>query len=107
MFPHERSLVARLKDQPFVILGVTSDPKEKLRAVIQREKMTWRSWCNGEDEKTMISAQWNVTGWPTLYLLDHHGVIHRKWVGAPDEAELNAAVDRLLTKTESTGEAKR
>ena len=30
MYPHERSLVERLKDKPFVLLGINSDPKKNI-----------------------------------------------------------------------------
>ena len=90
MYPHERSLVARLNDKPFVILGINSDPKENLKKAIEREKMTWRSWWDGGNPNGPIASKWNVSGWPTVYVLDHKGVIRYK------EAELDEAVDTLL-----------
>ena len=34
MYPHERSLVKRLKDKPFALIGVNSDPdKDKLKQI--------------------------------------------------------------------------
>ena len=47
MYPHERSLVERMNDKPFALLGINSDPKERLLETIKREKMTWRSWWDG------------------------------------------------------------
>jgi hypothetical protein len=78
MYPHERSLVKRLEGKPFVILGVNSDPKQKLRDVVKKESMTWRSWWDGGDTSGPIATKWNVSGWPTLYLIDHKGVIRQK-----------------------------
>ena len=47
MYPHERSLVKRLEGKPFAIVGINSDPKERLRKTIEKESMTWRSWWDG------------------------------------------------------------
>ena len=39
MYPHERSLVEKFKDRPFVILGVNSDDdREQLKQVLVKEE---------------------------------------------------------------------
>ena len=77
MYPHERSLVKKLKDKPFALIGINSDTdREKLKKRIQEESITWRSFWNGPAGKQgPIAAHWNIQGWPTLYVLDHKGVI--------------------------------
>ena len=99
MYPHERSLVERLKDKPFALIGVNSDPdKAKLKKVLEKEKITWRSFWNGPDGTGgPISAAWNVSGWPTTYVIDAKGVIRAKNVR---EKEMDKAVDDLLTAME-------
>jgi hypothetical protein len=78
MYPHERSLVEKFKDRPFVILGVNSDDdREQLKEVLIKEKLTWRSFWDGGSTDGPIARRWNVTGWPTLYLIDHTGTIVR------------------------------
>jgi hypothetical protein len=37
-----------------------------------------------------------VHGWPTLYVVDHHGVIRHKWVGFPGEEQFDSAVSKLV-----------
>ena len=98
MYPHERSLVQRLNGKPFVLLGVNSDSKDRLKQVIKREKMTWRSWWDGGSTRGPIASQWNVHGWPTIYVVDHQGVIRFK---GPREKELDEAVDSLLKELEA------
>ena len=93
MYPHERSLVERLKDKPFAILGINSDSRENLKKAIEREKMTWNSWWDGGNSHGPIASQWNVHGWPTIYVLDHKGVIRYKGVR---EKDMDEAVDTLL-----------
>ena len=95
MYPHERSLVKRLEGKPFALLGVNSDPKDRLKQVIKKETMTWRSWWDGGNTSGPIATQWNVSGWPTIYVLDHKGVIRYKNVR---EKEMDAAVDALLAE---------
>jgi hypothetical protein len=76
MYPHERSLVKQYEGRPFVILGVNSDAdRETVKKAIAQEKLTWRSFWDGGSTDGPIARQWNVSGWPTLYVIDHRGVI--------------------------------
>jgi len=99
MYPHERSLVSKMSGKPFVLLGVNSDrDREALKKTLVDEKLTWRSFWNGGSTGGPISSAWGVTGWPTLFLIDHKGVIRKKWLGAPPAGTLDKAVDELLTE---------
>jgi hypothetical protein len=75
MFPHERSLVEKMKDRPFVLLGVNSDPRDKLLAGMKRNEINWRSWWDGGTTQGPIARRWSIQGWPTLYVIDHKGII--------------------------------
>ncbi len=99
MIPHERSLVQRLKDKPFALLGINSDADKKLYYEKQKEMgVTWRSFWNGpKGTSGPISTKWNVRGWPTIYVLDHKGVI--RFNGVRGE-KMDAAVDQLLAELE-------
>jgi hypothetical protein len=101
MYLHERSLVKEMEDKPFVLLGVNSDPsKEVLKKVIADEKMTWRSWWDGGNTQGPIATKWNVHGWPTLYVVDHKGVIRHKWVGSPGDKVLDESLNKLVEVAE-------
>ena len=100
MYPHERSLVKKLEGRPFVILGVNSDPKERVMQAIKKENLTWRSWWDGGNTSGPIATQWNVEGWPTLYLIDHAGVIRQKWVGSPGDQVLDHEIETLVKAAE-------
>ncbi|MBI3877355.1 MAG: redoxin domain-containing protein [Verrucomicrobia bacterium] len=95
MYPHERSLVARMKDKPFALLGVNSDPKERLREVVKKENLSWRMWWDGGSTDGPIATKWNVSGWPTIYVLDAKGVIRFKEVRGE---QMDKAVDSLLAE---------
>lgn len=77
MYPHERSLVKQLAGQPFALIGVNSDrDREKIREIVKEKNITWRSFWNGpEGTQGPISKEWNVSGWPTIYVMDAEGVI--------------------------------
>ena len=104
MYPHERSLVQKMDSKPFVLLGINSDPsKEVLKKVTEDEKMTWRSWWDGGSTGGPIATKWNVQGWPTLYVLDHKGVIRHKSAGSPGDKVLDKWIEDLVKEAEESG----
>ena len=107
MYPHERSLVKKMEGTPFALVGVNSDEdREKLKPVLKDENITWRSFWNGkEGTGGPISTKWNVSGWPTLYVLDHKGVIRHKWLGSPGDKVMDEAIEKLVKEAEG-GEKK-
>ena len=109
MYPHERSLVKKMADKPFALVGVNSDKdREALKKVLEEEKITWRSFWNGEKgTRGPISTEWNVHGWPTLYVIDHKGVIRHRWIGAPEGDKLDVAIEKLVAEAEKDAKAKK
>jgi hypothetical protein len=95
MYPHERSLVKRLANEPFALIGINSDKDlAALKPVLEKEEITWRSFWNGpEGTRGPISARWNVSAWPTIYVIDAEGRIRDKNVRGED---MDKAVDKLL-----------
>src|SRR5262249_27751960 len=101
MFPHERSLVKRLADKPFALVGVNSDNDMKeLKPVLEKEQITWRSFQNQKGKNGVISDNWGVQGWPTLYVIDHKGIIRHKWLGSPGNEKMDEAIDKLVKEAE-------
>jgi len=78
MYPHERSLVKRLADELFSLVGVNSDPKDVYLETIERENITWPSFWDGGDIYGPVATKWNVYGWPTIYIIDHKGIIRAR-----------------------------
>jgi len=95
MIPHERTLVKRLEDQPFVLIGINSDPAETYRAKRVDMEVTWPSFWDGGTTRGPIASKWGVSGWPTIYVLDHLGRI--RFIGPRGEA-MDTAVDQLLAE---------
>ena len=101
MIPHERSLVQKLEGKPFALIGINSDrdDKEVIEKGLKEHKVTWRSFsCGPQGTRGPIPTEWNIQGWPTLFLIDHKGVIRKKWVGSPDTAEEKKAFDDEVEK---------
>ena len=71
-----------------------------MKEVLKKEKITWRSWWDGGDTNGPIANQFNVQGWPTLYILDHQGVIRHKYLGFPGEERFDGALDKLIEEAE-------
>ena len=94
-----------LADKPFALIGVNTnsyDPK-KLKDVMDKEKLNWRSFADhgGKGGGTRpICTQFKLVGTPTLYLLDHKGVIRFKWLGSPGGKKIDEAIDKLIQELE-------
>lgn len=99
MYPHERSLVEKFKDKPFAIVGINSD---KDRAIAQRavkeNSLSWRNfWAGAAGTAGPIPTTWNVSGWPTLYVIDHEGIIRHMSHGGD---ALDAALEKWVVEAE-------
>jgi thiol-disulfide isomerase/thioredoxin len=94
MIPHERAMVERLKHKPFALVSISADEKkEKLTEFLAKEKMPWTHWWNGSTGG--IIDDWDVRNFPTIYVLDLHGVIRHKDLSGD---ELENAVNALLAE---------
>ena len=98
MIPHNRTLVERLKGEPFALVGVDTDrDKDSYHKQIKEHKITWRNSWQGSTSGPLCEA-FRVQAYPTVFLLDHEGVIREKWVGAPEGEVVDKAVDDLVAK---------
>ncbi|MFO0807977.1 MAG: hypothetical protein U0746_05100 [Gemmataceae bacterium] len=90
------------KDEPFALVGVHvgGSTAKQLKGVIEKEKLTWRSFADaGNAGAGPIATKWNLSATPTFYLLDHKGVIRFKWAGPPGQKVMDAAIDKLILAT--------
>jgi hypothetical protein len=98
MYPHERSLVKKLEGKPSALLGINSDDKrDEVMEIIARNGLTWRSWWDGGATDGPIQTAYNIAKWPTIFVLDHKGVI--RYIDVRDKA-LEEAIDKLLAELE-------
>lgn len=95
MIPHEREMNEKLKGKPFALISISGDDsKETLKSFLEKEKMPWVHWF--ADRKGILK-DWNIRFFPTMYILDHKGVIRAK--GLRGE-ELEKKVNELVAEAE-------
>jgi hypothetical protein len=98
--------VTKLKDRPFALLGVHvgGSSTKQLRQVMEKEKITWRSFVDaGNAGAGPIATKWNLSTTPTFYVIDHKGIIRYKWAGAPAAQVIDEALDKLIKAAEVSG----
>lgn len=97
MIPYERSLVKRLEGKPFALIGVNTDTnRDKLKERIAQSNVTWRSFFDPDGAR--IASTWGVFGFPSVFIIDHKGVI--RFGPELTEAEIDKAIDQLLKEME-------
>lgn len=95
MIPHEREMVAKLKGKKFALISVSGDEeKETLVKFLETTKMPWIHWFAGQ--KGLIK-DWNIRYYPTIYIIDHKGVIRAKDLNGD---KLEKKVEELLAEME-------
>ncbi len=110
LFADERSLTTMMHDRPFVVLGINNDEdRNKARDHVKKDQVTWRSWFDGGGNFSNlgpISREFNIGMFPTIYLLDHQGVIRHKFRGSPGGPTLGHCIQRLVKDAENADQTK-
>jgi thiol-disulfide isomerase/thioredoxin len=102
MVPHEVELVEKMKGRPFELVGVNGDPDltDEVKQIIQEKKITWRSFKNQQKDSPPLSETWEIGGWPTIYVIDHKGVIKHIQLGGGELDKLDKVIEDLVTAAE-------
>jgi peroxiredoxin len=96
VYGYQRELVKRLAGKPFVLLGVSGDGDRKtLQKVIEEGTITWRCIWDGEFHGP-IATRWSVNVRPSLFLIDHKGVIRHFFAGWPERKKVDVLIDELV-----------
>jgi thiol-disulfide isomerase/thioredoxin len=101
VLPHTLTWTEKYKDRPFALVGVNCDDDKAVaqRAVVKNQ-LPFPNWWDGGATGGRINSEWLIDGFPTLYLIGPDGVIRDKWEGKPDQADVEAAVDKLVSQAE-------
>jgi hypothetical protein len=98
MLPHEKSMVKKLADKPFALIGINSDgDRSVVNNILKEQNITWRQAIDGSTSGPLAS-KWNVRYWPHIFVLDHKGVIRH--IDLRDD-ELSTAVEKLIAEAEA------
>jgi thiol-disulfide isomerase/thioredoxin len=77
MIPQEQRLVKKYAGRPFALLSICGDEsRETANKTAAEHKMEWPCWFDGANGP--IAREWNVLGWPTIYILNEKGVVVAK-----------------------------
>lgn len=65
-----------MEGKPFALIGVNSDETPEIAlAAIKANDLNWRSFQNSREGHPDIAMDWNVSGWPTIIIIDDKGII--------------------------------
>jgi len=100
MLPSEVRLAERMKGKPFALVGVNGDSRrDDVERAVEKEEITWPSFWNKEGPNGPIPTTWNVSDWPTVFVIDPNGVIRFKvagYGGTNGENVLTQKIDEIL-----------
>ncbi len=100
MIPHTRELVKKMKDKPFVFVNISGDDeKQTVINFLKKEEMPWTHWWGRND----IVEAWQIEAFPTIFILDHKGVIRYRDLRGKD---MDEAVEKLVKECEDEKKAK-
>jgi len=98
MIPHTREMVKKNEKKPLVFISVSCDAmRETLQDFTSKNDMPWTHWWDGRGGK--LASIYEVRAFPTIYVVDHKGVIQFKCVGYDEE--LDSVVERLVKEAEA------
>ena len=77
------------------------DPKT-LKQVMDQEQLNYRSFTDTATGEGLgvIGSAWNLFGTPTVFVLDHKGVIRYRQIGVPNTEAIDEVLDRLVKEAE-------
>jgi thiol-disulfide isomerase/thioredoxin len=97
MYPFERKLVAKYRNQPFALIGVNSDSREVCKRAQRESNLMWRSVWDGGTTHGAMSTIYRIGQWPTIIVIDAKGRIRFRSEGL-DETKLNSMIVRLVAE---------
>ncbi|HHX39232.1 MAG TPA: redoxin domain-containing protein [Armatimonadetes bacterium] len=96
--PHLEALQKKYAGKPVKVVGVNTDKQGKaLRNWMKARKLTFTVVADADHK---VSRQYQVEGFPTLYVVDKKGIVREHVVGFDPEMETNLGrlIDNLLKK---------
>ena len=69
---------------------------------MDEEQLDFRSFTDtaAGEGLGIISSTWNIDGTPTLYIVDHKGMIRYRRLGIPDEKAIDEVLNLLIKQAE-------
>ena len=93
-----------MQHKPFALIGVNINchDAKTLKAVMDKEQLNFRSFTDKADGDGLgvIGSAWNLFGTPTVFVLDHKGVIRYRQIGIPDKKAIDEVLNKLIQAAE-------
>jgi peroxiredoxin len=102
LIPDDKKIADDLKGRPFAVVGVNvDDSPEVLKSVVKEVDIPWRNW---NDADRTISRQWKARLLPTIYVIDHKGVVRYEFrVDKEPLSRLERKIRELVKEAEADG----
>jgi hypothetical protein len=70
---------------------------------MEKERLTFRSFTDTATGHGLgvIGSAWNLFGTPTVFVLDHKGVIRYRQLGIPDRKAIDGVLKELIREAEA------
>ena len=91
--------MTNLKDKPFALIGVHvgGSTVKQFKDFVVKQDINWRSFVDeGNAGAGPIAKKWHLSATPTLYVIDHKGIIRYKWTAPPGEKIMDDALEELI-----------
>ena len=92
--PGLKRLQDRMKEQPFVLLGISADrSRDAWQSFIVSKNLKWHHYF---DERGQVSRSFNIEVFPTYILLDHEGIVRHVWTGMTNDGDIESKAKKLI-----------
>jgi len=108
---YEQSLGKALRSGPLILLGVNlGDARDLLKRQVKESGITFGSWWDSGGNLNAtgpIASRFNISGLPTLYVLDSRGIIRHKFFGSVSKPRLSSVIAPLVKAAQEDRPASR
>ena len=76
---------------------------------MDKERLNFRSFTDTATGEGLgvIGSAWNLFGTPTVFVLDHKGVIRYRQIGIPDTKAIDEVLNKLIKEAEGNDKEER
>ena len=102
LYPEYQGAAREYYRRPLQVIGISADEPAVARKISEEGRFDWPLIADGPGGP--IATRWNVRTFPTIYVVDHGGVIRYKIRGKPGpdmHQKLVTAVSQLVKRAES------
>jgi thiol-disulfide isomerase/thioredoxin len=93
--PNVKAAYEKLHPKGFEIVGISFDQsKEKLENFVEKEKMPWPQYFDGEGWHTKIGQEFGINSIPAMWLVDKKGILR----DMSARADLEQKVEKYLAE---------